>query len=304
MKSPFPWFGGKSRAASLIWSRIGNVVNYIEPFAGSLAVLLQRPHRPQIETINDIDAHIANFWRAVKHDPQGVVEWATWPVNETDLHARHKWLLDNLPAHKARLLADMDYYCSKSAGLWVWGISCWIGQGWCEENKKQSMQLPMVSDSRKGITNHQDLIGYFIQIQKRLEKVRVCSGDFERILSYSVTSRNGLTGAVLDPPYADGDIKYATDPTWVSYRARIWALDHGSDPLLRIALCGYEGEHEMPADWECVPWKANGGYANQDGGDQGNARRERIWFSPHCLKPDRDPDRGPGHGLIGMFKCA
>jgi len=28
IKSPFPWFGGKSRAAELIWSRLGDVPNY------------------------------------------------------------------------------------------------------------------------------------------------------------------------------------------------------------------------------------------------------------------------------------
>ena len=53
--------------------------------------------------------------------------------------------------------------------------------------------------------------------------------------------------------------------------------------MLRIALCGYEGEHVMPAEWECVAWKAKGGYANQNTThDNPNAKRERIWFSPHC----------------------
>jgi hypothetical protein len=47
------WFGGKSRAAELVWSRLGDIGNYVEPFAGSLAVLLARPHEPRIETIND-----------------------------------------------------------------------------------------------------------------------------------------------------------------------------------------------------------------------------------------------------------
>ena len=55
-------------------------------------------------------------------------------------------------------------------------------------------------------------------------------------------------------------------------------------PLLRIALCGYEGEHDMPASWECVAWKAAGGYGGQSQDhDNPNAKRERIWFSPHCL---------------------
>src|SRR5689334_19180994 len=43
LKAPFPWFGGKSRVASLVWERFGEVRNYVEPFAGSLAVLLGRP---------------------------------------------------------------------------------------------------------------------------------------------------------------------------------------------------------------------------------------------------------------------
>lgn len=63
MKAPFPWFGGKSRAAPLIWECLGNVTNYVEPFAGSLAVLLLRPWGPgRNETVNDKDCYVANFW--------------------------------------------------------------------------------------------------------------------------------------------------------------------------------------------------------------------------------------------------
>lgn len=69
LKAPFPWFGGKSRAAPVIWAALGNVPNYVEPFAGSLAVLLNRPHSPDIETINDLDSYLSNFWRAVQAGP-------------------------------------------------------------------------------------------------------------------------------------------------------------------------------------------------------------------------------------------
>jgi DNA adenine methylase len=70
LRAPFPWFGGKSRAAALIWERLGPVANYVEPFAGSLAVLLGRPHPPRIETVNDRDAYLANFWRALAAAPR------------------------------------------------------------------------------------------------------------------------------------------------------------------------------------------------------------------------------------------
>jgi DNA adenine methylase len=63
---------------------------------------------------------------------------------------------------------------------------------------------------------------------------------------------------------------------------REWAIEHGDNPKLRIALCGYEGEHDMPDTWQCVPWKAGGGYAASAGNHE-NAHKERIWFSPACL---------------------
>jgi site-specific DNA-adenine methylase len=47
LRAPFQYFGGKSRAAHLVWARFGDVPNYVEAFAGSLATLLARPHPPQ-----------------------------------------------------------------------------------------------------------------------------------------------------------------------------------------------------------------------------------------------------------------
>jgi len=55
LKAPFPAFGGKSKVASMVWQYLGDVDNYIEPFANSAAVLLARPHAPRVETINDWD---------------------------------------------------------------------------------------------------------------------------------------------------------------------------------------------------------------------------------------------------------
>ncbi|KKL96366.1 hypothetical protein LCGC14_1845200 [marine sediment metagenome] len=84
LKAPFPWFGGKRRVADKVWERFGDVPNYVEPFAGSLAVLLERPHQPHVETVNDKDGFIANFYRALAADPEGVAKWCDFPVNEAD----------------------------------------------------------------------------------------------------------------------------------------------------------------------------------------------------------------------------
>ncbi len=131
LSAPFPWFGGKSRVADAVWDRFGDVRNYVEPFAGSLAVLLSRPTPPGIETVNDIDKYLANFWRAVAHDPDGVAMAADWPVNEADLEARHAWLVTEGARQLTQLMTDPDGYDSKIAGWWVWGLCSWIGSGWC-----------------------------------------------------------------------------------------------------------------------------------------------------------------------------
>ena len=313
MKAPFPWFGGKSRAAAEIWRRFGDVANYVEPFAGSLGVLLARPHEPKTETVNDLDCYLANFWRAVSLAPSEVAKYADWPVNEADLHARHLWLLGR-EDFRQRMKTDPDYFNAKIAGWWVWGQCAWIGSGWCAERcyydadagrgiNRPSQQLPHLGDAGRGINRPSqqlphlgdagmgDIYDYFAHIAARLRRVRVCCGDWSRVLGDSVTFRHGVTGILLDPPYShderQGDL-YANDND-VAGDVREWAIANGGNALLRIALCGYEGEHQMPDGWSAYEWKAPGGFGSQgNGSGRANAARERIWFSPHCI-PDRVP---------------
>jgi DNA adenine methylase len=158
LKAPFPWFGGKSRVADIVWDRFGDVANYVEPFFGSGAVLLARPHPPRIETVNDLDCMVANFWRAVQADPEAVAQWCDWPVNEADLHARHLGLVQGLPAHRERMMTDPDHFDAKIAGWWVWGLCQWIGSGWCAE-RKPTRQLPSVGDAGRGVHRKLPAVG-------------------------------------------------------------------------------------------------------------------------------------------------
>src|SRR2546430_5743302 len=104
LKAPFPWFGGKSRVADVVWARFGDVPNYVEPFAGSLAVLLGRPYAPRTETVNDLDGFVANAWRAIARHPKRTAKYADEPVNENDLHAKHVYLV----SHRAELTERLE----------------------------------------------------------------------------------------------------------------------------------------------------------------------------------------------------
>jgi len=290
---PFPWFGGKRRVADVVWERFGRVRTYIEPFFGAGAVLLARPEPAGLEIINDKDAMVANFWRAVKWAPDEVAGYADWPVNEVDLTARHRWLIHRKEELRTRLLTDPDYFDAKVAGWWAWGLSSWIGHGWCTskaaENPKQKPQLTSDDGLTSKIIAHDgSLRSYMRCLADRLRRVKVCCGDWARVCTPVVLFERGPTGVFLDPPYGEGrhPAIYDEDTTEVIQVVREWCLEHGRDSRLRIALCGYEGQIATPGDWETYRWKARGGYGLQGTGrGRANRERETIWFSPHCLPP-------------------
>ncbi len=324
LKAPFPWFGGKSTVADLVWERIGDVPNYVEPFFGSGAVLLGRPseHAAGLETINDKDGYVANFWRAIQRDPEEVAMYADSPVNENDLHARHSWLVGQKETLVARLEGDPDLFDAQIAGWWCWGICCWIGSGFCSGqgpwqvvdgklvhlgggqgvnrkrvhlgNKGRGVNRKCVAITNDGIGCTRDSGGiyeWFAVLAERMRNVRVCCGDWSRVMGPTPTTKQGLTGVFLDPPYAVAERQdcYNEDTRELAHQVCEWAIEHGEDTKLRIALCGYEGEHEMPDTWECIAWKARGGYGSQSKSGNDNCNRERIWFSPHCLKQEGLP---------------
>ena len=68
MKPPFTYFGGKLSVADRIAAALPPHRHYVEPFAGSLAVLLAKaPSR--METVNDLNGDLMNFWRVLRDQP-------------------------------------------------------------------------------------------------------------------------------------------------------------------------------------------------------------------------------------------
>ena len=122
---------------------------------------------------------------------------------------------------------------------------------------------------------------WFSSIADRLRRTIVTCGSWKRVLSdCALGSGKGTAGILLDPPYAiKRGQKYAFETADVAQEVRKWAIEHGGDRRLRIALCGYVGEHKMPRGWREVAWKAPKGYQK----DPTAGHRERIWFSPGCL---------------------
>jgi hypothetical protein len=326
LRSPFQYFGGKSKIAAEVWRRFGNVRVFVDPFCGSNSILWARPQPWGVETINDIDGFIINFYRAVRKDPHAVAELMNWPVSEIDLEARHKALVRQ--PGKTRFLKRMrtrpDYCSVTRAAWWCWGLAQWIGGGWCggewfgpgnENNHGQGTcnnagKLPHLRSGGMGVHSRLPHLGkasmseharrldilrsWMCTLADRLRNVRICCGDWRRVLGPAGTFRRGMTAIFFDPPYSasagrDNDI-YRCEDTAVAHDVREWCLANGDNPLLRIALCGFAGEgHEklIEKGWSVFARTSRGGYGVQRNGEYVNRFRERVWFSPHCMEVEK-----------------
>jgi DNA adenine methylase len=300
MNPPFSYFGGKRRIADTVWEYLGDVYHYIEPFCGSASVLFGRPSshdwRSKVETINDIDGYITNFFRTVKHEPEALVERLDWPVSELDLHARRKLLSESRDGLTERLRRNPMTYDVRLAAWWVWGSSCWIGRGWPDADWDQ---IPEVnSPGIRGVAGKvkKDNFSYIQKLRQRVSDIRILCGDWTRSVRRSVRDLTSSTdsdtrkscGIFFDPPYPTdwgGDTVYSCDSDTVAGDVFKWCEEHGDCERYKIAVCGYEGAWTPPSGWKKIAWKAIGGYGRQSEG-KGNEARERIWFSPGCLSSD------------------
>jgi DNA adenine methylase len=68
MKPPFPYFGGKGLLGARIADLFPEHGHYVEPYCGSLAVLLAK-HPSLMETVNDLDSWLLTFWRVLRERP-------------------------------------------------------------------------------------------------------------------------------------------------------------------------------------------------------------------------------------------
>jgi len=165
LSAPMPYFGGKASVADEIWAALGDVKHYMEPFAGSCAVLLARPgYNPMrhVETICELDPLVANAWRAMHFKPDETARYCDWPISHCDLSARKLRMLAEKNDLRDKLIADENYCDCKLAGYWVWAANCWIGSGLTSIGQRPHLtnagtgvhklgQRPRLADSGTGV---------------------------------------------------------------------------------------------------------------------------------------------------------
>jgi len=282
IQPPFPWYGGKRRVAQLVWDRFGDVRAYCEPFLGAGAVFLGRPDPRGMETINDLDCLVVNFWRSMQENPGLVIRSFKGLLSEVDFRAKKAAVMRATDCLEQLLVEDPRYCDPELASWWAFCVCLSVG----EFGPETSGRIHLGRWSGVLALHQADTLREYLEIlHRRLEGVRILCGDWARAVGSAATTFHGdLVAVFFDPPYGvRGRARcYRLDDRNLSQKVSNWCREHGTDRRFRIALCGYEGEYDLPG-WDVVAWKANGGQGSQDGRGQKNRELERIWFSPHCL---------------------
>lgn len=237
IKPPFPYFGGKSRLAPWIASLIPDHRVYVEPYAGSAAVLFAK--RPAaIEIINDLDGNVVNFFRtlrtkegellkALRYTPYARDEYAAADLDEPGL--------DDVELARRFLVRCTQGHNAAGAG----GRA-----GWSNGIRRNQSQAGTVHN----------LVDRLPHVVDRLRQVVVENRDaVECIAAYDASD----AVHVVDPPYLDSTRAsrddYRLDVADESEHRRIAKALHTCSGA--VLLCGYPSPlyEELFGDW----WRAS-----------------------------------------------
>lgn len=233
MRPPFPYYGGKQRIASKIVERLPAHGHYVEPFFGGGSVLLAKePSR--LETINDVDGRIVNFWQQLRDAPDELarlLHLTPHSREELEMAFEHS----QLPLEDARRVFVL---LTQGRGARL------TGTGW-----------RYILDPDSTMSFNAYISGYLKRIQPAAERLMnasiECKHAFEVITSYG--AREG-TCLYVDPPYLS-----ATRNSKSVYRYEADSPEFHSDLLehllaskASVVLSGYDSElyNEALVGWE------------------------------------------------------
>lgn len=266
MKPPFAYYGGKTTLAERIVEVLPEHRHYVEPFAGSLAVLLAK--RPALmETVNDLDGHLMTFWRVLRDRPDDLMR-----VCALTPHAREE--------HHLAYDLDVTDELERARRVWV----C-LTQGRGNTLRRTGWRHFQDPGSR-GPTSMSDYLSSYV------ERMRHAAG---RLAGVSLEARDALD-VIADYGKHEGVLIYADPPylgTTRSSRQYLVEMSHDAEhkalcEVLRackatVVLSGYHSDlyDGLYDGWHVTEFEAYTGQGNHS--EVRNDRRVEVLWSNHPL---------------------
>jgi DNA adenine methylase len=259
---PMAYYGGKTMLAARIAAALPTHKHYVEPFAGSLAVLLAK-QRSFMETVNDLDGDLMNFWRVLRERPDDLARvCALTPHSRTEHFASFVGPSDDctdLALERARL-------------TWVR-----ISQGRTGTLRKTGWRF-YVNPEGSNASMPTYLSGYVDRMAAAAERLHhvslECRPATELIAAYGQFDSVCL---YLDPPYlgATRCRNYRTEMT--SEAEHVDMLDLALQSAASVVISGYASDlyDTALADWSRIEIPTSTGQSAVEF----SARTEILWVN-------------------------
>lgn len=173
------YFGGKWRIAPWIISHFPKHTLYVEPFAGSASVLLQKD-KSYIEVFNDLDGDVVNFFSVLRTNTKELIRQI-----ELTPFSREELNLSYLPT---------DDSIERARRLFV---KCWQSYG-STLNRRAGWTMEKGSCSWKTRVAGWNETNQLMVIAKRFKQVQIENDDAIKVINRWDTKE---TLFYIDPPY-------------------------------------------------------------------------------------------------------
>ena len=262
MRPPFVYFGAKQTIAKKIVQYFPEHIHYVEPYCGSMAVLLEKPVS-RAETMNDLDQDVVNFWRVLREHPKELEERCMLTP-----HSRAE-------QQNARSIKDCQDPIERARLFWVLVTQGRSGRyyhqsGW-RHYKNAAGRPSGFSNTAKMLRGYVDRFG---PVLDRIKNISLeCRPAQEVIQEYGRFDRTLL---YLDPPYL-----LSTRNGRLAYKHEMRDQDHKDmlDLILacksNVVLSGYCNPlyNDALKQWERVEIQAYSGNADTNR----SIRTEVLW---------------------------
>jgi DNA adenine methylase len=254
-----PYFGGKITLAPQIAALFPAHGHYVEPFGGSLAVLLAKRPAPH-ETVNDLDGDLMNWWRVLRDRPDELAR-----VCALTPHSRGEQVA-------AYDLADCDDDLERARRVWV---QLTQGRAGLRRQTGWRHYIKPCRDSGSGSMPHY-LRGYVDRIAPAAERIQAVS--LENLPALDLIAKYGRDRGVLlyvDPPYLSAvreNGTYLHEMGDEREHRELAAALH--ECVSTVILSGYASglyDRELYAGWDRHTMRATSGHGSSPG------RTEVLW---------------------------
>lgn len=266
MRPPFAYYGGKSRMAAMIAGLLPKHRVYVEPFAGSAAVLFAKEPSAH-EVLNDLDGNVVTFFRVLRDRPDELVT-----ALQRTPYSREEYRLADLRGEMPDLERARRFFIRCTQSMNAAGSGNAKRAGWSNGARRGSSRA----------TTMRDVVDRLGDVAERLRAVVIENRSYETLLPVYDAPDVAL---YVDPPYLgstrtslDGRRKqdYEHDLTTEDEHRRLAELLAATRAA--VLLSGYPSPlyDELYADWHRIQIGTHRASANRRG-SAGAAAVEVVW---------------------------